>query len=111
MLVCGTKQLMEDTMMPDANNNCDYSLLHTLSSTAVPVSLIISSQVDAQSGDSMSSQTLQENPVTITFTVEGVGCIDIQTSDHSLIIAVYSQLGCSSELYVHILKVCRQIQQ
>ena len=78
---------MEDIMMPDANNNCDYSLLHTVSSTAVPVSLIISSQVAAQSGESMSSQTLQENPVTITFTVEGVGCIDIQTSDHWLFIA------------------------
>ena len=77
---------MEDIMMSDANINCGYSSLHTISSTAVPVSLIISSQVAAQSVQSMSSQTLQENPITITFTVEGVGCIDIQTSDHRLFI-------------------------
>ena len=68
--------VLEDIMVSDAST----LLLHIVSSTAVPVSLIISSQVVAQSGESMSSQILQENPVSITFTVEGVGCIDIQIS-------------------------------
>ena len=73
-------------MMPDANN-CGYSLLHTVSSTAVPASLIISSQVAAQSGEGMNFQTLQEYPVMVTFIVERVGYSDIQTFDHWLFIA------------------------
>jgi len=56
--------------MPDINNATLF--LHTKSSTATPVSLIISSQV---AGVNMGSQALQENPVTITFTVQGVGCL------------------------------------
>jgi len=72
--------------MPDVNN-CGYSLLHTVSSTAVPASLIISSQVAAQSGEGMNFQTLQEYPVMVTFIVERVGYSDIQTSDHWLFIA------------------------
>ena len=54
-----------------------FFLFHTISSTAVPVSLIISSQVAVQSGESMDSEALQENPVTIVFIVEGVGCLTV----------------------------------
>ena len=57
-------------------HNC-FFLFHTISSTAVPVSLIISSQVAVQSGDSMDSEALRENPVTITFRVEGVGFLTL----------------------------------
>ena len=60
---------MKEQVTSHANN---ATFLHTKSSTATPASLIISSQV---AGVNMESRTLQENPVMITFTVEGVGCL------------------------------------
>jgi len=47
----------------------------SFSSTTRPVSQIISSQVAIQSGFTVGSDALLNNPVTITFVVEGVSML------------------------------------